>query len=285
MSEARPDYHNLDEATVSGFGDEWNAFDQSKLSPADFSRWFDAYFGIFPFDTLPPNSEGFDLGCGSGRWATGVANRVGKLHCIDPATKALDVARRNLANSTNVEFHHASATTIPLPDRSQDFGYSLGVLHHIPDPAAALNAAVQKLKPGAPFLAYLYYRFDNRPAWFRAIWQASDTMRRLISRLPFPIRKLTAEAIAATVYWPLARLSYLAERSGYDVSNMPLSAYRHSSFYVMRTDALDRFGTRLEHRFTKAEIDMMMKDAGLRDIIFSDGEPYWVALGYRDGER
>jgi hypothetical protein len=49
----------------------------------------------------------------------------------------------------------------------------------------------------------------------------------------------------------------------------------------MRTDALDRFGTRLEHRFTKSEITSMMLEAGLEDIVFSDKDPYWVAVGYR----
>jgi 2-polyprenyl-3-methyl-5-hydroxy-6-metoxy-1,4-benzoquinol methylase len=43
-----------------------------------------------------------------------------------------------------------------------DFGYSLGVLHHIPDAQKALSDCVKKLKLGAPFLVYLYYSFDNR---------------------------------------------------------------------------------------------------------------------------
>ena len=49
----------------------------------------------------------------------------------------------------------------------------------------------------------------------------------------------------------------------------------------MRTDALDRFGTRLEQRFTRAEIEAMMRAAGLERIAFSDQAPFWCALGYR----
>jgi hypothetical protein len=48
-----------------------------------------------------------------------------------------------------------------------DFGYSLGVLHHVADTEGALRAAVRTLKPGAPLLVYLYYAFDNRPRWSR----------------------------------------------------------------------------------------------------------------------
>jgi hypothetical protein len=49
----------------------------------------------------------------------------------------------------------------------------------------------------------------------------------------------------------------------------------------MRTDALDRFGTRLEQRFTRAEIQAMMQRAGLERIQISPTEPFWCAVGYR----
>ncbi len=49
----------------------------------------------------------------------------------------------------------------------------------------------------------------------------------------------------------------------------------------MRTDAHDRFGTRLEKRFTKKKIKEMMQEAGLTDIQFSPKEPFWVAVGIK----
>jgi len=272
---------NLDAATVEGFGAEWSAFDQSRLTGDEFDRLFDAYFAIFPFDRLARDAEGFDLGCGSGRWAAKVAERVRTLHCIDPSPKALGVAKQRLGGRQNVDFHLASVDSIPLEDASQDFGYSLGVLHHVPDTKHALIDCVRKLKPGAPFLLYLYYAFDNRPGWFRLIWKLSDFGRRGISRLPFAARKAMTDAIAIGVYWPLARFSAVAERAGASVANMPLSAYRRLSFYTMRTDALDRFGTRLEQRFSRGEIQAMMSAAGLTDIRFSDHPPFWVACGRR----
>jgi SAM-dependent methyltransferase len=264
---------NIDTATVSGFGEEWAAFDQSALPAEERQAMFDGYFAVFPFDSLPPNAEGFDIGCGSGRWAALMAPRVGLLHCIDPAEKALDVARRNVSGA---QFHLADVDSIPLADGSQDFGYSLGVLHHIPDTGKALQACVRKLKPSAPFLLYLYYAFDNRPAWYRFIWEVSDLFRRGICRLPFPARKIVTSAIALTIYWPLARASRFIG------PNSPLHAYRDSSLYTMRTDALDRFGTRLERRFTREEIRKMMTSAGLTRIRFSDAVPYWTAVGFRE---
>jgi SAM-dependent methyltransferase len=270
---------NIDTRTVEGFGDEWSAYDQRALSATEHRQLFDRYFGIFPFDRLPANAEGFDMGCGSGRLARLVAPRVGRLHCFDPASKALDVARRALDGQRNADFPLAGVDDCPLPAASQDFGCSLGVLHHVPDTAAALKACTAKLKPGAPFLVYLYYAFDQRPAWFRDLWRLSDGVRTVISRLRFQARRAVTSAIAAGVYWPLARVARMVERGSGKVGEMPLSAYRDASFYTMRTDALDRFGTRLEQRFKRPQIRQMMEAAGLSAIRFSETEPFWVACG------
>ena len=117
---------NVDSKTVEGFGDEWERFDQSSLAEKEQKEIFESYFSIFPWHVLPENAEGFDLGCGSGRWAKMVAPKVGRLHCIDPSA-ALDIARKNLAEYENCEFHHATVDAIPIEDSTMDFGYSLGV--------------------------------------------------------------------------------------------------------------------------------------------------------------
>jgi len=266
---------------VRSFGDEWSRFTQAELSDAERNAIFESYFSIFPWDKLPSAAVGADIGCGSGRWAMCVATRVGKLHLIDASHDAIEVARRNLFEAKNVVFHEASVDALPLPDDSLDFAYSLGVLHHVPDTAAAIEAVARKLKRGAPFLVYLYYAFDNRPLWFRALWRASELGRYVISRLPRRLRFLVADFLAASVYWPLARCARLLERLDCLPEAWPLSVYRHRSFYVMRTDALDRFGTRLEKRFTKEQIRIMLEKAGFEHVCFSDRAPYWVAVGFK----
>lgn len=272
---------NIDRRTVEDFGAEWAVFDQSKLSEAELSLQFEGYFSIFPWSTLPVGAVGFDAGCGTGRWATRVAPRVGRLHCVDASARAIAVAQRNLAAQPNCAVDVAGIDALPFPDGSMDFGYSLGVLHHLPDPEQGLRSCVAKLKSGAPFLVYLYYALDNRPAWFRGLWRAADLARRVVCRLPFGAKLVITTLIASGVYWPLARTALLAEELGVDPAQFPLAPYRHRSFYSMRTDALDRFGTRLEHRFRRDEIAGMMTRAGLGDVFFSDRPPFWCAVGRR----
>jgi SAM-dependent methyltransferase len=264
---------------VDGFGDEWTRFDQAQLSPSEKAEVFEQYFSVFPWSDLPRAAVGADIGCGSGRWATLVAPRVGTLHCVDPSADALAVAARNLGSHENVRFHRADVSALPISEGSLDFVYSLGVLHHVPDTEAAIRSCVSLLKPGAPFLVYLYYAFDNRPVWFRSIWRVSDVVRRCVSRAPYGARYALSQALALAVYWPLARLAALAARQGRDVDAWPLSYYRARSLYVMRTDALDRFGTRLERRFTRREIAAMLERAGLVAVEFREDAPYWVACG------
>lgn len=272
---------NMDRDTVDSFGDEWSRFRQDQLDRQELETLFQNYFAIFPWNSLPPDATGFDMGCGSGRWARLVAPRVGHLTCIDPSPDALSVAADALAEQSNVTFVSAGVSGSGLKPSSQDFGYSLGVLHHIPDTLGGLNSCTALLRPGAPFLLYLYYRFDNRPAWFRVVWWLSNLIRKLIVKLPPSLKGLTTDFLAVLLYFPIARSAAVAEYLGLRIDHWPLSSYRHTSFYTMRTDSRDRFGTPMEHRFTRDEIQMMMESAGLERIRFSESVPFWCAVGFR----
>jgi SAM-dependent methyltransferase len=272
---------NVDHKVVEDFGREWRTFNQSALSPDDLKIAFNQYFNIFPFDKIDCQSSGFDMGCGSGRWAKLISPKVGRLICVDPSSLALEQAKINLKDCSNVDFECASVSESEIADNSQDFGYCLGVLHHVPDTNDGIKNCARKLKTGAPFLIYLYYRFDNRPFWFKAIWKTSDSVRKLVSALPYPMKLAITQLIAVTVYFPLSRFALFLERLGADVENIPLSDYRNKPFYSLRTDALDRFGTKLEKRFTKHEIEEMLIDAGFQDVQFSAQAPFWVALAIK----
>ena len=280
IPEPKPRVPNVDREVVNDFGREWVHFNQRAMSESERTDHFDRYFSIFPWHELPADAVGFDAGCGTGRWALLVAPRVKHFHCVDPSN-AIFVAKSNLAHLKNCSFHHATIDEMPISDGTMDFGYSLGVLHHIPDTAQALATCVSKLKRGAPFLVYLYYAFDNRPFWFRWLYQPADWLRYAICRLPFRLKCVLCDLIAIFIYLPLARLAYFLEKRGARIDSFPLSVYRHRSFYSMRTDSLDRFGTKLEQRFTAIQIKEMMSEAGLENISFSQNAPFWCALGYK----
>lgn len=273
---------NADAATVAGFGKEWTRFTQEALSPEEGQEIFKQYFSIFPWEKLPRNGGcGADIGCGSGRWAKIIAPRVKQLYLVDASNEALEVARANLSCYHNATFHCCSVSKLPFEAQSLDFAYSLGVLHHIPNPEGGIRAIASRLKPGAPFLLYMYYALDNRPAWYRWVWRLSDLARRILSLQPHLVKVSIAEAVALCVYWPLARTNALFTRLGAKTENWPLAYYHDRSFYTMRTDALDRLGTRLEQRFTRIQIAEMLERAGFENVRFSEGPPFWCAVGLK----
>ena len=272
---------NVDEKVVAAFGDEWRRFDNTSLDDLELFAMFTDYVSIFPWDDLPNDAVGFDAGCGSGRWARFFAPRVGHLHCVDASAEALDVARKTLAAMPNVSFRHEVLSSLGIPEESCDFGYSLGVLHHVPDTADALRSCVRKLRVGAPFLVYLYYDLQGAGRVHRMLLSLVTGIRTVVSRLPRMLRHLVADVVALIVYLPLARLARLVEWAGRDPKRLPLFQYRNRSFRVMRNDALDRFGTRLEKRFSRSEVLELLETSGLVDIEFSEGPPWWVAVGRR----
>lgn len=101
------------------------------------------------------------------------------------------------------------------------------------------------------------------------------------SKMPFQFKKILCFLIALFIYFPLSRSAKFFESCGGNIENWPLAFYRNSSFYVLKTDALDRFGTKLEKRFTKEEIFLTLQEAGLKDVEFSEEAPYWCAVGYK----
>ena len=276
--------NNLDLRVARGFGREWSTFrqDSDHLSQQQRQAIFDDYFRIFPWHLLPAGGGvGLDVGCGTGRWSVQVAPRVQHLHLLDPSAEALSVAKDNLRGMNNVSYHLGSVAAIPLPPKSLDFAFSFGVLHHVPDTEAAIAAISDKLKTNAPFLIYLYYALDNRPIWYRLLWRITDFARLVVSRLPHPLRLVISDTVAALIYWPLARVARFMSRQGRSASALPLSYYADKSFYVMRTDAYDRFCTRLEKRFRRSDIERMLMRTGFKDISFSNAPPFWCAVGIK----
>jgi SAM-dependent methyltransferase len=273
---------SYDIATVDHFGQEWVRFDH-KDQEDETIRLFEVYFEHFPFEALSPSHIGADIGCGSARWARQFARHsAAHLTCIDPSYPALQVARQNLVNEPNASTLSAAAGDLPFADAALDFAYCLGVLHHVPDPARALKDCARILKPGAPFLCYLYYALDNRPWWYRKLWLFSDLARRLIYRSPRAAKTLASDLIAVLVYFPLARLSALVGRFSETVaSGLPLAFYRNTSLYWMRNCALDRFGTPIERRYTLDELFDMLSAAGFEIAAYNRRPPYWTILARR----
>ena len=279
MSQHKKD-QNLDQQVIDSFGHEWSAFDYAESETDDaLDTQFLAY--CTPLDLTQFNTKSSvaaDFGAGSGRWASRLLPHFSLVYALEPSDGANRVLKNKFSKESRMKILQETVGVNSIPTESLDFAMSLGVLHHIPDTGLAIKDVASKIKSGGIFFCYLYYKLDNKPLYYRGLFWTSNSLRWVISRLPYAIRRLIAQMIAVAIYLPLARTSKLLGNRGKDVSNLPLHHYANMPFMMLQNDALDRFGTRLEQRFSKKEITEMLGNAGfdLSTVKFSDVEPFWT---------
>ena len=90
-----------------------------------------------------------DLGCGTGQTAEVLAPFVARVIGVDRSGEMLQSARRRLKEWPNVEVRRGALEALPIDDAELDAALLLLVLHHVPDPSAALAESVRVLKRGA----------------------------------------------------------------------------------------------------------------------------------------
>ena len=271
---------NLDQQVIDSFGHEWAAFDYAENETDDaLDSQFLAY--CTPIDLTqfnPKSSVAADFGAGSGRWASRLLPHFSLVYALEPSDGANNVLKSKFSKESRMTILQETVGVNSIPVASLDLAMSLGVLHHIPDTGLAIRDVASKIKSGGVFLCYLYYKLENKPLFYRGLFWVSNLLRWVISRLPYRARKLIAQFIAALIYLPLARISKILGKGGKDVSNFPLHHYANMPFVMLQNDALDRFGTRLEQRFSKKDITKMLRNAGfdISTLKFSDTEPFWT---------
>jgi len=270
---------NLSQEVIDSFGNEWAAFSYAENeSSGALDAQFAAYCSPIDLREFNPNtSVAADFGAGSGRWTSRLLPYFSSIYALEPSEGAYKVLMKKFVAEPRIVVLKETVGHNSIPSESLDLAMSLGVLHHIPDTGLAIKDVSSKLKSGGVFFCYLYYKVENKPLFYRGLFWVSNTLRRIISRLPWKMRRHLALVIATLVYLPLARTAKFLSYRKKDISNFPLHHYANLPFVMLQNDALDRFATRLEQRFSKIEIVEMVRNAGfdLSTLKFSDIEPFW----------
>lgn len=188
-------------ATASSFGWQWQHFTQ--IDP----RYEEQMLGW-----LAPVSQDFfkdkvvlEGGCGKGRH-TLLAARWGARDVVSiDLSEAVETAFAATRGSENMHIVQADLFHLPLA-RAFDYAFTIGVLHHLPDPQAGFKTLAAKIKPGGYFSVWVYGAENN--GWITTL--VSPLRKHFTSRLNrhalLHLSKLpTAVVYAATklVYGPL----------------------------------------------------------------------------------
>jgi SAM-dependent methyltransferase len=253
--------------TADAFGYSWTHY--PKQNPYTEDQWRDWVIPLTDSDFA--GKVVLDAGCGLAGFAEyahawGAARVVG----ADLST-AVDAARERLGD--RVDLVQADLYALPLAPATFDVAYSIGVLHHLPDPERGFRAVVETVKPGGLVFAWVYGRENNG-----LIVHLIDPLRRLVfSRFPRGLLKWGIALPLATVLWPLV----VAARAGV---SFPYAAYfrflAKRGFAFTHGVVFDQLVAPTTHYLTRAEFEGWFERAGLVDVTITwRNENSWRGLG------
>jgi len=199
-----------------------------------------------------------DAGCGSGRYAEVAAKHDAKVIGVD-LSFAVDAARENLRQSSNVHLVQADLFALPFAPATFDFIYSFGVLHHTPDCAAAFRQLPRLLKPGGKLSLFVYSAYNKPIVYSSAIWRSITTRlpKQLLYYLCF---------ISVPLYF-LYRIPLIGHicRAVFVIPMIPSWRWR-----VL--DTFDWYSPRYQSKHTHWEVFRWFEDEGMTDIKVLPGE-------------
>ena len=185
------------EIYAESFGIEWKRFPRTQLDSYNGTKvsWtrFKQLTGVDPADLK--GKRVLDVGCGSGRFLELIAQSGAEAYGAD-LSAAAEVSHENLKQFANCAVVQADLFKLPFAEDRFDFIYSIGVLHHTPDPEAAFRALVKHLKPGGRIAIWVYGLGVSSGVRARWIPRPSHTFGPLFRLLPLPARIKALEGFA-----------------------------------------------------------------------------------------
>jgi len=270
-------FARLQRQTRRSFGYQWTAF--HAMVETFREDFFNYIHPVGP--AFFPGKRGLDAGCGFGRHAYYAAEFGAEIVAVD-FSDAIEAARANLDGQKNVHLVQADIYRLPFAEGAFDFVYSLGVLHHLPDPEGGFRALVHLVRPGGAIFVWVYS--TARPVVNAAI----ESARAVTRRLPLPILHALSVA-AACVDWGgfigpyrLARhlpgVSRLAER----VTFSRVKLYARYPLQVSVADWFDRLAAPRRHYYRAEDLAGWAVRANLQEVrITPTGKYGWRLFARR----
>jgi SAM-dependent methyltransferase/uncharacterized protein YbaR (Trm112 family) len=246
--------------TAQAFGWQWQRF----------SELTDRYRQQF-LDWIRPVTADFfrgkailEGGCGKGRHTALAAQFGARAVVAIDLSEAVDVAFRNTRHLPNAHIVQADLNHPPVK-RAFDYAFSVGVLHHLPDPERGFHALVSKLRPGGFISAWVYGREGN--GW--VVHLVTPLRERLTSRLPRRVLAPIATALSLPL-WAVTKLVYGPARRTPVGKRLPYGAYlgyiADLPFGEQRTIVFDHLVAPVAFYLRQDEFAAWFQRAGLEEV-------------------
>jgi SAM-dependent methyltransferase len=261
-----PDIGLEQERTAGAFGWQWRHF--VEMHPEFEEQFLD---WIHPIQ--PAFFEGkvvLDAGCGIGRHSY-FAARYGAAEVVAmDISAAVETAREVLAEHPNAHVVQGDIYRPPFrigPEGGGDFdfAYSIGVLHHLPDPGEGFRSLLRFVKPGGTMFAWVYGHENNG-----VVHHLIDPLRTtLTARIPRPAVNaislplaVVLQGVVKGVYSPLEGTALWRRLP----SNAYLTSLSRFGFRQNHTIVFDHLVAPTAFYLRREEFEEWFRDAGLEDV-------------------
>ncbi|MBI5570918.1 MAG: methyltransferase domain-containing protein [Desulfomonile tiedjei] len=265
--------------TQRSFGYQWTTFSEMVC---DFRDNFWNYLHPATPETFK-GRLGLDAGCGFGRHIYHAAACGAEMVGVD-LSRAIDATHKNTRQFPNVHLVQANIYALPFEPGTFDFVYSIGVLHHLPDPGRGINALAGLVKPNGSMFVWLYSSTRRITNFFL------EAVRHLTTRLPYSIVNgmSFAGALVDQVFFvlPYRAVRRIPGVGGIAEKLAPprIKMYSRYPFQVLHADWFDRLAAPVRFYYSEAQVREALEMAGLGEIQTSPTGYYgWRGCGVRQG--
>lgn len=263
--------------TIERFGYEWTT--HADYNAQNFARFLEP---VRP--RLAPGMLALDAGCGAGRHLAILADKGIDVVGVD-LSWAVESAARLARGHSRVHVVQADLCRLPFRRGAFDFVYSLGVLHHLPDPGGGVAALVEHLRPGGFLLAWVYMRTTRKVLL--------EPLRRMAALVPPRVVDRASLLLAALEYGlligPYAWLTRVAGRSVLPgLVPRRIQEYAALGFRVSRVDWYDRLAAPVSRPMTRAQAERLLALPGLcEQTVTAVNDSWWqcYASAGRSGQE
>ena len=264
---------DLKDKTIRDFGEQWLAFRDNPAYYGSVELLADIFGPLIDVATIK-GARVAEIGSGTGRIVNMLLD-AGAAHvtAVEPSQALLVLKENTASRNDRVEYINAPGEALP-PRLGLDLVVSIGVLHHIPDPAPVVRAAYQSLRPGGKMLVWLYGREGNA-SYLRVV----EPLRKITVRMPhWALEGLSvgltfalSSYIGACRFLPLPMRPYMRGV----LANFPFS--------VRKLTIYDQLNPAYAKYYTRDEAIGLLSDAGFQDVTAFHRHGYsWTVAGAKE---
>ena len=270
---AKTDLNQQKKMTMDRFGFEWLHFSDYNCDN------FKQFIAPLPVDFFK-GKLGLDIGCGAGRHAEQASQNGAEIIGID-LSQAVDAAQQNNIENKLVHIIQADIYNLPIKPGIFDFVYSLGVLHHLPEPEKGYRTLIQLLREGGALFVWLY-AFSARKIALEILRAITRQMSNNNIRRVAYLCNLLDYGICINLYRLLTALPYVS-LTAKKYAPLRIKEYANHGFKINYTDWFDRLSAPITNYYKENKMLEWLKHSGLiHTRLLLEGDSWWWLYGERN---